>query len=91
MVRHRLAGITAGCLLSLAGFVHGEPVADHPSSDGRAPAPEVWGDPEETEEAQPGWTWFGMGYERRNRDSAATPLSGPGEVDGAPGKGQNGK
>lgn len=91
MVRHRLAGTTAGCLLFLAGLAHGEPVADQQPPAGQTPAGEVWGDPEEAEEPEPGWTWFGMGYERRNRDSAVDPSAAPDGSDGMPGKGQKGK
>jgi hypothetical protein len=54
-------------MLSLSGLVLSEPAAEErapvvQSERGRA---EVWGDPEVNEEADSGWTWFGMGYERR--------------------------
>ncbi len=92
MVRHRLAGLTAGCLLSLAGLVQGEPVADQPAAPDRAAAGEVWGDPEEAEGAgAPGWTWFGMGYERRNRDRMPNTMPTPEKGGAAAGNGRSGR
>ena len=68
MIRHRLALTTAGCLLFLAGIAHGGPAADESAVPAPSPADEVWGDPEAAEASESGWTWFGMGYERRNRE-----------------------
>lgn len=89
MVRRRLALTTAGCLLFLAGVAHGEPVADQPDVSA-LPADEVWGDPEATEASEPGWTWFGMGYERRNYErieGAVEPLATPDKIRGSNGNG----
>lgn len=38
-----------------------------PDAEQRPAANPVWGDPEEDGEPHEGWTWFGMGYENRNR------------------------
>ena len=40
-----------------------------------APATEVWGDPEENEEQESVWTWFGMGYELRNLRSSSKSVA----------------
>ena len=94
MVRHRLALTTTCCLLSLAGVAQGEPLADQPGASPHPPAAEVWGDPEAAEAPQPGWTWFGMGYERRNRERnerIAEPLAAPDKMTGSSGNGRSGK
>ena len=56
--------VVASVLLGFSGLAHAAPESD----DEHAPQ-EVWGDPEDQEEAEDasGWTWFGMGYERRSR------------------------
>ena len=66
-------------MLSLSGLVLSEPVAEKDApvvQSERGPA-EVWGDPEVNEQADSGWTWFGMGYERR-RGSAGARETGDG-------------
>ena len=93
MIRHRLALTTAGCLLFLAGIAHGEPVADQ-AAVSAPPVEEVWGDPEATGTSEPGWTWFGMGYERRARqrsERTAEPLATPDEISGSNGNARGGK
>lgn len=37
----------------------------------------VWGDPEDTQVVPADWTWFGMGYERRNQAGSAGPADTP--------------
>ena len=56
--------VVASVLLGWSGLAHAAPEPD----DERA-LREVWGDPEDQEEVEDasGWTWFGMGYERRSR------------------------
>jgi hypothetical protein len=63
-VGKRESVVVASVLLCCSGLAHAAPESD----DERAPQ-EVWGDPEDQEEAEDGsgWTWFGMGYERRSR------------------------
>ena len=39
------------------------------------PAAEVWGDPEENEESESVWTWFGMGYELRNLRNSSPSIA----------------
>lgn len=70
MGRHRLALTIAACLLLPAGIAQGGPMADQSAAFPPSPADEVWGDPEAEAESTPGWTWFGMGYERRKRERA---------------------
>lgn len=95
MMRHRLALTTAGCLLSLAGIAQGGPGADQSAASPPPPAEEVWGDPEADAEAAPGWTWFGMGYERRNRERADRTVeprsTTTDDVGGSNGNRRNGK
>jgi hypothetical protein len=57
-------------LLCLGGSVLSEPMADRDEPAGGRGSDQVWGDPEDREQANRGWTWFGMGYERRTRTSA---------------------
>jgi len=63
-VGKRESVVVASVLLCCSGLAHAAPESD----DERVPQ-EVWGDPEDQEEAEDasGWTWFGMGYERRSR------------------------
>lgn len=88
MVRCRRVLTTAGCLLLLAGIAYGEPVADQSAASAPQPADEIWGDSEAAEESEPGWTWFGMGYERRNRgrtEHTAKPFATPDDSSGSGG------
>jgi len=59
----------AGGLFCLSGSLLAEPEMDR----ARAGA-QLWGDPEENEEREDGWTWFGMGYENRTRSSAQSAV-----------------
>lgn len=68
----RFAGILVGGLLCLAGPALSEPVADRDTRTLEGEVPEVWGDSEDSEKAERGWTWFGMGYERRSRAATTT-------------------
>lgn len=88
MMNHRLECLMVGGLLCLTGTVVSEPLPDqHPQADGAGPG-EVWGDPEENSEPQPGWTWFGMGYERRAQQSG---VANPNESVTANGQSGGGK
>ena len=49
--------------------------ADQNNNKQNAPAAEVWGDPEENEEQESVWTWFGMGYELRNLRSSSKSVA----------------
>lgn len=91
MVRHRLAFTTAGLLLFLAGIAHGEPVADESSKPPEPPSSQAWGDPETEGEQEPGWTWFGMGYERRNRERTSEPMDTSDDTEGSKVNGHSGK
>lgn len=66
----RISAVVACVLLGCGGMAHSTPETD----DEHAPQ-EVWGDPEEHDEAEDasGWTWFGMGYERRSRQRLESP------------------
>jgi hypothetical protein len=69
-------------MLFLAGAARAEPAGmpSVPAGAGASGADgEVWGDPEQHEEPQPGWTWFGMGYERRS-DVSRTGTDNTGET-----------
>lgn len=86
-MRHQtLVAMVAGGSVALAGPVYGETTPDPAEPVGDTRAEEVWGDPEEGEATSPGWTWFGMGYERRNRGQQG---SGRGEGDVGPPAGAN--
>lgn len=68
----RILIMLMGAALLLANnSTHAGPEAEQPPA-----AKPVWGDPEEDEEPDEGWTWFGMGYEDRNRawGQVADPL-----------------
>ena len=76
------AGLFAACVSAHAG----------PETETPPASNQVWGDPEDEEEAEDRWTWFGMGYEHRNRvwDQIADPLSDI-EDGTADGKGKRGR
>lgn len=89
-MRHRFGGLLAAVLLGLMGPVLSEPVPerDVPAVDEDAVG--VWGDPEDSEQRDAGWTWFGMGYERRaGAAGAGAPHDGHDNVQ-APGGGAGG-
>ena len=70
MVRHGLLALFVLGLLCLSGLGFAEPSAGLDRTDAATDAgTDVWGDPEDNEEADRGWTWFGMGYENRRRSS----------------------
>jgi len=64
MLSRRCVVLFAGGLLCLNGALFAEPEAER-----ERVSKQVWGDPEDNEEAEQGWTWFGMGYENRARAS----------------------
>jgi hypothetical protein len=77
----RREGVVLSLLILLPAAVWAESAI--PDSADASPANPVWGDPEDAEEQHSGWTWFGMGYERRMRnvesdsgDNAGTEVSG---------------
>lgn len=76
MVRHGFLALFAVGLLCLSGLAFAEPAADRDRTD-TGTGTDVWGDPEDNEEADPGWTWFGMGYERRTRSRGAAGVGEP--------------
>lgn len=68
MISRRPLIETAGSLLFLASIAHSGPVEDPSTAPASLPNEAAWGDPEAVETSDAGWTWFGMGYERRNRE-----------------------
>ena len=64
VLSHRYLVLFAGGLLCLSGSLFAEPQPPPEVAPGGADN-QVWGDPEDGEETDQGWTWFGMGYEQR--------------------------
>ena len=62
MCGQKLSALLGGVLVCFSGALLAGPETERPQTDSQ-----VWGDPEEREEAEQGWTWFGMGYESRSR------------------------
>ena len=89
MPGQRLTVLLGGILVCLSGTSFAGPETVLPEHS------QVWGDPEESEEAAEGWTWFGMGYENRirSKDSAASQAADrQGEANlGGPGGGRPGR
>ena len=87
MPGQRLMVLLGGVLVCFSGSSFAGPEKELPRDN------QVWGDPEELEEAAEGWTWFGMGYENRvrleNRSESQTP-DRQGQADGG-GRGRSGK
>ena len=52
-------------LLGSANVTAAEPTPSSDMPQDRPETPESWGDPEDGEAPDRGWTWFGMGYEKR--------------------------
>jgi len=90
VVRHGFLTLLAGGLLCLSGLAFAGPAADRDRTDADA-GTNAWGDPEDNEQADPGWTWFGMGYERRRRSSGAATVGGPENTNVPNGINQRGK
>ena len=89
--RDTAAVLAVWCLTSAAGA---EPPAEGGGPAADPPRPQTWGDAERDQTRASGWTWFGMGYERRNRERTertADPLTAPDEITGSNGKGRSSK
>ncbi len=79
MPGQRSTVLLGGILVCLSGTSFAGPETVLPEHS------QVWGDPEESEEAAEGWTWFGMGYENRIRSedrSIGQAVDLQGEADG---------
>jgi hypothetical protein len=99
VVRHGFLALLAIGLLCLSGLGFAEPPAgsdridvgaDADAGTGTDGGTDAWGDPEDNEEIDRGWTWFGMGYENRRRASGqrAGSYNGPAQDhENAQGKG----
>lgn len=81
----RLSALLGGVLVCFSGALLAGPETERPQTDGQ-----VWGDPEEREEAEEGWTWFGMGYESRSRAEARSQAQAAGRQ-GEAGDGSQGR
>lgn len=68
-------------LVCLPGLAFAEPPRDERPQYRIPQLSHGWGDPEDSEPADPSWTWFGMGYEQRSR-TADGQGSGPGNDGG---------
>jgi len=80
----------SGGLLCLSGSVLSEPAANQEATARNGGGGDVWGDPEEREQANRSWTWFGMGYEQRTRASSSGPVAGHGPARTKAGGGSRG-
>jgi len=78
-------------LLLLANPLMAESVQDNLNSDNNDISPtQSWGGPEQNEASESVWTWFGMGYELRNRGAVTSSTQDASAVGGdAPGKGRD--
>jgi len=92
MSRQRLVLMLLSGLL-LASPLQAESVSENLNSDINAfPATQSWGGSDENEKSESVWTWFGMGYELRNRGAVTSSSQEPGaadSVDGTSGKGRH--
>jgi len=93
MKSYRLMFMLAGGLLFQASTSMAEPATKagfqahkKPSVMQQQPAGDIWGDPGENDENESVWTWFGMGYEMRNK-SIRSSVTG---VEGDAGAGSHG-
>ena len=65
--------------LGSANVTAAEPTTSPDMPQDGPETPESWGDPEEGEAPDRGWTWFGMGYEKRMQATgAAAEVGGTG-------------
>lgn len=71
-----MLGLAFNPVMAESGPQNAQP--EKSSSNAASSQKEVWGDPEE--ESETVWTWFGMGYEMRNR--GAQSLLNPVEDNG---------
>lgn len=82
----------SGAILSVALFGLSATGWAEPEVERERPVDEVsdqgvWGDPEEFESTDKGWTWFGMGYEQRMRglgSSVTDNVDRSGQTQGGP-------
>lgn len=77
--------VVAG-LVGSSGAVAAEPIVPSDMPQARPETPEPWGDPDEDEASDRGWTWFGMGYEKRMRATGAAAERGGNGSGGPPGQ-----
>ncbi len=70
------------CLIGSTGATATEPFMRSEMPQDSLEAPETWGDPDEDEESERGWTWFGMGYEQRMRETGAAANNAGGNISG---------
>lgn len=92
MKSFRLILMLLSGLLLLTNPLMAESVSDNLNSDiNDIHATQSWGEPEQNEESESVWTWFGMGYELRNRGAVTSNSQQSGAADGvdASGKGRN--
>ena len=91
MSRQRLIIMLLSGLLLQANPLMAESVSDNLNSDNSdIPATQSWGEPDQNEESESVWTWFGMGYELRNRGAVTSSTQDASAVGGdAPGKGRD--
>ena len=90
---HRLVLMLLSGLLLLANPLMAESVSDNLNENmNEAPAAQGWGEPEQNGDSESVWTWFGMGYELRNRGavtSSSQQSTGADSGDAASGKSRN--
>ncbi len=74
-----VAPLVVAGLIGSTGALAAEPIASSNMHQDRQETRESWGDPEQDEGTDRGWTWFGMGYEKRMQSTgAAAEASGIG-------------
>jgi len=93
MKGHRLVLMLLSGLLLLANPLMAESVSDNLNENmNEAPAAQGWGEPEQNADSESVWTWFGMGYELRNRGavtSSSQQSDGVDSADSSTGKGRH--
>ena len=87
MLSRRYLVLFALGIFCASGASFAEPQADERARDRN----QTWGDPEDHAEPDPGWTWFGMGYENRARTSVRSAERQGGAASGRPGGQGKGK
>jgi hypothetical protein len=86
-----VAGLLFQTTSVVAAEQQGQPAQAETGALSSTQNPQVWGDPEESEENESVWTWFGMGYEMRNQGSSQSADSPADVVTGGKGKQQHGR
>ena len=91
MKHYRLSFMLLSGVLLMAGPLMAESVQDNLNVDSNdGPATQSWGTPDQSEDSESVWTWFGMGYELRNRGAVTSSTQDASAVGGdAPGKGRD--